>query len=398
MAAAPKPINEAARLAALRRYDILNSGSDAAYDALTQLAASIAGTPIALVSLIDDDRLWFKANFGGPAVEEIPRDDAICSHAILHTEIFEIHDAREDPRFYDNPLVIGEPHIRFYAGVPLITSDGFAIGSLCVMDHEVGWLSGEQHTQLRLIADAVVDLIENRLHILRRDRDRLSVLSAAVEDAAEMMIVTDDTVPPKGWPKILAVNQEFVREMGYEKDEVVGQTTEMLFGEQTDQIVIDTIASTLRKKEASLQEFIAYRKDGSAFLMETHSRGVFDSGGSYANRVILARDVTERRSGESELRALRTLIDEATDFIFTTDATPTWLGGPFLTYVNNSMLRETGYTAEELDGKSPTFFYGPDTDKSVVKGLIEHIDQTQPCGYEFVIYRKDGTPFWVEFN
>lgn len=397
MAAAPRPINEAARLAALRRYAILDSGREGAYDALAKLAATIAGTPIGLISFVDEDRQWFKAATGIGSVREFPRDSGFCANTILYNDVFEIHDARDDARFCNDVFVTGPHQIRFYAGVPLVTHEGFALGALCVMDREVGWLTAEQTTHLQLVASTIVHLVETRLASAGA-RDELSVLSAALEDAAEMMIVTDSTIPPEGWPKILAVNKEFVRQMGYEKEEAVGRSTEMLFGSETDPRAIENIASALSSKQGSLQEFVAYRKDGSSFLMETHSRGVFDPLGRYANRVILARDITERRGSEAELRALRALIDEATDFIFTTDATPTWLGGPYLTYVNNALLRATGYTAEELAGKSPSFLYGPDTDKSVVSALIEHIDRDEPCGYEFVIYKKDGTPFWVEFN
>ncbi|MFN2527417.1 MAG: PAS domain S-box protein [Candidatus Baltobacteraceae bacterium] len=397
MAATPRPINEAARLAALRRYSILDSGPEAAYDALVKLAANIAGTPIALISLVDEDRQWFKAVYGLEGVTELPRDAGFCANTILYADVFEIHDAREDSRFSGDTLVAGDQHIRFYAGVPLTTDDGFALGALCVMDRHVGWLSGDQTQQLKLLARAIVDLIQTRAQA-EPGYDTLSVLSGALEDAAEIMIVADATVPPEGWPKILAVNNEFVRQLGYEKQEVIGETTAILFGDDTDPRTIETIAGALSEREASLQEFIAYRKDGSSFIMETHSRGVFDSAGRYLKRVILARDVTDRRDSEAELRALRALIDEATDFIFTTDATPTWLGGPFVTYVNNALLRATGYTAEELAGKSPSFLYGPDSDKNVIQALITHIDNTEAAGYEIVIYKKDGTPFWVEFN
>jgi len=397
VAATPRPINEAARLAALRRYSILDSGPEAAYDAFVKLAASIAGTSIALISFVDEDRQWFKATYGLQGVTELARDAGFCANTILYADVFEVHDAREDSRFSGDALVAGDQSIRFYAGVPLTTDDGFALGALCVMDRHVGWLSGDQTQQLKLLARAIVDLIQTRAQG-EPSQDTLSVLSGALEDAAEIMIVADATVPPAGWPKILAVNSEFVRQLGYEKEEVMGETTAILFGDDTDPRTIETIAATLSEKEASLQEFVAYRKDGSSFIMETHSRGVFDPSGRYLQRVIFARDVTDRRNSELELRALRALIDEATDFIFTTDATPTWLGGPFVTYVNNALLRATGYTTEELAGKSPGFLYGPDSDKNVIQALIEHIDNNQAAGYELVIYKKDGTPFWVEFN
>ena len=150
--AAPRPINEAARLAALRRYDVARPAQNAAFDALTELAARVAGTPIAYISLVDDTRQVLKATFNFGSRTELPRDAGFCAHAILQNEIFEVHDAAEDGRFSSDPLVTGEPNVRFYAGAPLVSHDGYAIGALCVLDTIPGWLSAEQRTELELLA------------------------------------------------------------------------------------------------------------------------------------------------------------------------------------------------------------------------------------------------------
>nr|MDQ6930650.1 PAS domain S-box protein [Candidatus Eremiobacteraeota bacterium] len=396
MAAAQRPTNEAARLAALSRYDLPNAGDEKTYDPLVALAAKVCGTSTAFISIVEGERQIFISAVGVPVDTVCERDVAFCSSTILHTEIFEVHDAQEDPRFCENPLVTGEPRLRFYAGVPLVTGEGFALGALCVMDREVGWLTAEQREQLHLIAASVVHVLEGRL--LAGEAGRLTAFANAFTDAPEMMIVTDRTLPPNGWPVILAVNDQFVRATGYSKEEIVGKTTSTLFGEDTNPRTIETLKAAVSKKETVRQEFWAYRKDGSSFLVETHSRAIFDTHGRYLHRVISARDITERRTAQGELTALRALIDEATDFIFTTDATPTWLGGPFFTYANNALLRATGYTPEELLGRSPAFLYGPDTDKAAVEELIRKLDLGEAAGAEFIIYKKDGTPFWAEFN
>jgi signal transduction histidine kinase len=159
--AAPLPANEAERLRDLRRYQVLDTPPDAGLDALTQLAQQIAATPIALISLTDETRQWFKSRVGLD-IAEIPRDWAPCAHAVASGESIVCSDMRVDPRFADNPLVKDPPHLRFYAGMALVTPRGSVLGTLAVIDTVPRVLTQFQQDALALIARQIVDQLELR--------------------------------------------------------------------------------------------------------------------------------------------------------------------------------------------------------------------------------------------
>lgn len=161
MKPAPIPDNEPQRLKALGRYRILDTAPEAQFDDLVLIAAQILDVPIALVSLIDVDRQWFKARYGLDA-PQTPRDVSFCGHAVASGEPLIVRDATADPRFADNPLVVGDPRVVFYAGAPLTTPDGYTLGTLCAIDHTPRTPTGDQLEALAALSRSAVRLLEAR--------------------------------------------------------------------------------------------------------------------------------------------------------------------------------------------------------------------------------------------
>lgn len=163
--------DEAARLQAVRRYDILDTPPDGAFDRVTALASRIFDVPIALVTIVDQDRIWFKSRYGLEGVEEISRDPGLCASAILGDEPYIVEEARKDPRTLQNPLVCGDFGLQFYAASPLSTSEGHRLGTLCIIDREPRVFSPRQAEVLQGLSDIVMDEMELRIAALKAIRN-----------------------------------------------------------------------------------------------------------------------------------------------------------------------------------------------------------------------------------
>jgi GAF domain-containing protein len=177
---APLPSNEIERLAALRSYEILDTPPERAFERITILAARVFAVPFSLLSFIDEDRQWMKACIGTD-MRQSSRDIAFCAHAILHDEVMVVADATQDVRFMDNPLVVGPPAIRFYAGAPLVNSEGFKLGTVCILDTQPRAFGRAALKTLEDLAVIVVDQLELRrcARIVRLELEKLK--TAAVK-------------------------------------------------------------------------------------------------------------------------------------------------------------------------------------------------------------------------
>jgi len=238
------PVDEPGRLAALRRYHILDTEREEAFDDLTLLASHICGTSMALITLIDEDRQWFKSE-RGLGIRETERSVAFCTHAIKQPErILEVPDTREDDRFRENPFVTGQPHIRFYAGAPLVTPDGYALGTLCVVDTEPRRLTPGQMqalSALRHQAEAQLELrrriAELKQALAERDRARdeqaalIAELRSSLEKVDKLTALMPYTstcemnivVPaePASIPKVSEGVKQLLQGKGWTEDEVM---------------------------------------------------------------------------------------------------------------------------------------------------------------------------------
>lgn len=192
----PVPANEKQRLKALHDYDILDTITEKEYDAITKIAAEICNVPASMMTLIDDKRQWFKSRFGFP-VEETPRELAFCNYTIMDaSRVLVVPDMREDERFSANPLVSGDPHAVFYAGAPLVTPDGFVLGSICVLDAKANDLDDNQRQALEALSHQVINSLELRKKIkeLELIQQKLKRSNRSLENFAR--IVSHDMKTP----------------------------------------------------------------------------------------------------------------------------------------------------------------------------------------------------------
>src|ERR1051326_6144584 len=182
----PTPANETERLAAVRALNILDTAPDIAYDEIGKLAAQICQCPVSLISFMDDDRLWLKAKYGlPPDLNQCPREIAFCATTVCGTEMVVAPDLREDSRFNQIPFVTGEPYFKFYAGMPLVTDAGYALGTLCAIDFEPRQLTFEQAESLRCLSRQVMTQLELRRKLIELDQAVKELDQAHIELVAE---------------------------------------------------------------------------------------------------------------------------------------------------------------------------------------------------------------------
>ena len=381
--------SEADRLNALRALHLLDTAAEQAYDDITRLAAQACDAPIALITLVDEDRQWFKSRVGLD-VCETSREVSFCAHAIQQQEIFLVPDAAADPRFFSNPLVTGEPHIRSYAGVPLVTAEGHALGSLCVIDRKPRRLTPEHQATLLALGRLVVTQIELRRHAaLQREKD--SLLRAVVEGTTDAIFLKD----LQG--RYQMINAAGARFLGRDVAQIIGRDDAQLFP-------APAAAQTQANDRRVLLSGASYTYEDTEIvggIPRTYlsTKDVCrDEQGEAIGIIGISRDITERKKADERLRLLETAVENANDVVVITEAEPVGLPGPRIVYVNPAFTRHTGYRAEEAIGGTPRMLQGPGSDPAVKAFIGKALKKWKPCHVEILNYRKDGTEFWVDLN
>ncbi|OUJ70142.1 GAF domain-containing DNA-binding protein [Hymenobacter crusticola] len=241
-----RSVNEAERLEVLRNYQILDTPPEKAFDDLVRLAAYICGTPVSLVSLIDADRQWFKAQIGFEGIQSTSRDKAFCQHAMLADDVFEVEDTTKDPLFKNNPFVTDTASgIRFYVGAPLITPEGQPLGTICALDTVPRRLSDEQREAMRILAREVVAHLELRRARLQleQEQQKLDGLLRMANDAAESMyLVSRAEIFIKQEQKLLRLKTADIRYV-----EALGDYVNIYTGRERF-----TVYSTMKELETKL--------------------------------------------------------------------------------------------------------------------------------------------------
>lgn len=316
---------EAMRLGSQQALRVLDTAEEPVFDRLARAAAALCGTPIALVSLVDAERQWFKARVGLPQTRETPRDWAFCDHAIQGDALFEVLDAAVDPRFSDNPLVRGEPRIRYYAGVPLQLSDGSRPGTLCVIDRVPRRLDATQRAVLAELAAATAALLEQRQQVLEHDVsanariDRelgraQSLLSRLAASEAKFRVLSERS--PLGvfhtdaGGRCTYTNARWQVIFGCSADEAYG-TGWLATVHPDDRIVVAAAWETAAADAAAFDRvFRILRPDGDVRIVHSQAAPlpIDEQGGGFVGVV---KDITERRAMEQRLRESEAFLERA---------------------------------------------------------------------------------------
>jgi PAS domain S-box-containing protein len=378
--------DERKRLEALHRLAVLDTLPEPVFDAITAAAAQVCQVPIALVSLIDAERQWFKSNVGLAGTGQTPREVAFCDHAIRGEQLLEVADAALDPRFAHNPLVTGEPNIRFYGGAPIVMPGGERIGTVCVIDREPRRLSDLQRATLQSLGRIASACLAERSRHVAMTRELAASESryrAIVEDQSELISLA-------GRNRTLTfVNPAYARHFGREPAQMVGHDL-LDFVDEADRAAVVAHWQRVCGQDAPISNVNRMRSaQGRACWVAWTNRTLRDAAGQVVSVQSVGRDITDQSLAEQALaeseRRYRGLYESTPVILHSIDAQGRLLN------VSDRWLQVMGYAREEVIGRFSSEFLTPESARHAREAVLPEFFHTGRCDrvpYQFV--RKDG--------
>ena len=372
----PIPKNEVSRLDALASYNILDTLPEKEFDRLTQLASIICGAPIAIITLIDKDRQWFKSKIGLNA-SEMPRDISFCQYTINDESLLEIEDARKDELFLSSPLVTAQPNVRFYAGCPLTDPDGYAIGSLCVMDFEVRKLTAAQRHSLTLLANEVVSQI-----VFRKKNAEKEKLEKLLNLSTDMICVAGTD----GYFKKL--NAAFTFTLGWTIEELLAKPFYDFIHPDDVTITINEIKKLATGEKTINFENRFITKNGDCLSLSWVANTDEITGELYA----VARDINERKKAEEVLTEYKHFFYNTASFSCIANVQG------YFEVINPNFEKILGYTKRELLENPFLSFIHPEDIDLTLKEIEKLKNGDITINFENRYRKKDGNYLHLDWN
>ena len=407
---APRPASaaeqhEADRLLALASFEILDTPPEASFDDLTELAAHLCEAPISLVTLVEADRQWFKSSLGlEPDLTETTRDLSFCAHALHGPELMVVPDARLDPRFADHPMVTGDPHLRFYAGAPLITPDGYALGALCVLDTVPRSLTDRQGRHLRTLADQVLGQLEVRrqARLIASEMQARLAVHAALRERQQMLDGvlnhTDVMIYAKDLDGQYVMANPVLEHIAQVQGGIVGRSDYDLFGPDLANLYRQNDARIAASGERQVFNEDVVHPDGSTHAYRSTKFPLLDDEGDVIGIGGVSMDVTElvaaRAAHEEAEQRWRALVEQSPVAVAVIDV------DGLVAYANPQAVTLCGAsTAAEIEDR-PALSFSPVDSKLDHRAMFEDVFAGGPPlrACRCTMQQVDGIELVVEIN
>lgn len=390
MKTAPLPPNEAERMRLLRHLEIMDTAPETMFDDITRSVALICDAPIVLICLVDEYRQWFKSKVGLDA-RETSRDAAFCAHAILEDEILLVPDALKDERFIDNPLVTGEPKVRFYAGAPLKLTPTIRLGTLCVIDHKPRVLDRKQLALLELLSSHVTSLIRLRLHKIDASRDfsdmvmvkqklqyQKDLFEAILDNEPECVVI----LARDGTLEQINLAGLDMLEIGSLAEARCRKLSDFVLPEFRDKF--SELEHKVFQGAHAIAEYKIKGAKGTERWMESHAAPLYNQQGEIANLIAVTRDITAIKQSQRELTLAARVFGEAQEGIIITDANGT------IVNINPAFCAITGYNSEEIIGQNPRILQSGKQSPDFYTELWQTVGETGHWQGEIWNRKKNG--------